>query len=241
MSFHQARNLLRNYRNHHGIQRRDDLDQCPATINTTLRRLELLLRTEDLGKRRMLLLGDDDLLGIAITAIFPSAQLSIVDLDSNLLSQIKQLNVGETIEIRCCDLRLGLPRRFAHRFDLVFTDPPYTLAGQLLFLKRALTALRPVQGASLYLCASRFYLDEANFVKIAEAADRGGLQLKNIYENFNKYNAPPDVQEDLKRAKVKQSKKFLHSTLFHFVVRADRTSPRRIHLPSRNIYDYVAS
>ena len=35
--------------------------------------------------------------------------------------------------------------------DMVFTDPPYTLAGQLLFVHRAMSALRPTAGASLYV------------------------------------------------------------------------------------------
>src|SRR6185503_19387835 len=39
--------------------RRDDLDQCPATVKTTLRRLELLMAMSELNKRRVLLLGDD--------------------------------------------------------------------------------------------------------------------------------------------------------------------------------------
>ena len=54
-----------------------------------------------------------------------------------------------------------------HRPGEVFTDPPYTLAGQLLFVHRAVWALKMELGASLYLVGSTTYLTRAHLEAIA--------------------------------------------------------------------------
>ncbi len=238
ISIDEARRILTECRADHCARRRDELDQCPATIETTLKRLELLMEA-DLEKRRLLLLGDDDLLSVAIAATDPSIGVTVVDLDIDLLSRIRQLTPGARVETVCHDLRLGLPSELSRRFDIVFTDPPYTLAGQLLFLRRGLTALRPLRGSSLYVCGSRFYLNDSKLASIIEAAHRAGLDLKSTHENFNEYAAPPDVREDLRKAPAPRSVEVLHSTLFSFVVRDDSTSPELLPLSCRDIYSYV--
>ena len=234
----QARRVLTACRLGDDAQPDDNLDQCPATVGTTMRRLRLLLANENIKERKLLLLGDDDLLSVAINAAEPSASCTVIDLDVRLLARIERWSQPGCEQLLCHDLRSELPVELQQRFDVVFTDPPYTRAGQLLFLKRAITALRPVRGSSLYLCSSKFYLDDEKVAGIVAAARSGGLQLKSSYENFNRYRAPPDVQADLKRARSRRSTKFFHSTLFHFTLRANLVSPALIPTPSRDIYNY---
>lgn len=238
MPVSQTHRVLKACRADLGEAGRADLDQCPATIGTTLKRSKLLFAAEALKHRRLLLLGDDDLLSVAIAATEPSIELAIVDLDGSLLSHIKQWTQHTSIEVFAHDLRLELPKELYHRFDVVFTDPPYTYAGQLLFLKRAITALRPVPGSSLYSCVSRLYLNDQQVANIVAAAKQGGLQLKNVYENFNKYSAPPDVREDLRKARIGGNRKFFYSALFHFVVGTHSTSAEAVPTPSHDIYKY---
>lgn len=234
----KARRVLTACRLADTAQPDDALDQCPATVNTTLRRLRLLLATENVKKRKLLLLGDDDLLSIAIAAADPSINCTVIDLDVRVLARIKQWSHLASKELLCHDLRSELPDELKQRFDVVFTDPPYTSAGQILFLKRAVAALRLVRGSSLYLCSSRLYLNDEKVAKIMAAARRGGLQLKSSYENFNRYSAPPDVQSDLKEIKVRRTTKFFYSTLFHFTTRTNLTSPALIPTPLGDIYNY---
>jgi predicted methyltransferase len=237
MSIAQASNLLRACRVNRLANIRSELDQCPATATTTLRRLKLLSSRQDLNGR-LLLLGDDDLLSVAIAATNPSTRVTVLDLDSDLLNRIEESSPHSRMEVLRHDLRQGLPSELVGCFDVAFTDPPYTLAGQLLFLKRAVAALRPNRGSSLYLCGSRVYLDDDDLATIIGAAESGGLGLKGVYEDFNKYVAPPDVQDDLRRANPDQDSKFFHSTLFHFVAVDGLTFPESIPTLTSNIYEY---
>jgi predicted methyltransferase len=218
--------------------RRDDIDQCPSTVKTTLRRLALLLATESLKNQSILLLGDDDLLSVAIAATDIPVHITVIDLDSALLARIKHWTQDREIEILHHDLRQELPSSLFSGFDLIFTDPPYTLAGQLLFLKRAVTAMYPARESSLYLCASRFYLKHEQIDQVVQAAQAAGLQLMKVHEDFNEYPATPDVAEDIRRRIGQGCRSFLHSTLFHFKPKGYHLSPKLIPLPPVNIYDY---
>src|SRR5207247_1714692 len=155
-------------------------DQCPATIKTTLARLELLMTIPRLKKRRVLLLGDDDLLSVAIVAAGLSAGVTVVDLDDLLLARIARWVKPSTVELLHHDLRLDLPDTLSHGYDIVFTDPPYTTAGQLLFLRAAVNALRNVRSASLFLCASSLYLAPPQIQMIIEASEKAGLKLIRV-------------------------------------------------------------
>ena len=48
------------------------------------------------------------------------------------------------------DLREPLPAELSGGFDVVVTDPPYTVAGAELFLSRAVAALAPQPGRHMF-------------------------------------------------------------------------------------------
>jgi predicted methyltransferase len=175
------------------------LDQCPATIESVLRRVELVSKVSPkVQQERLLLLGDDDLLSIALSAT-GFEQVTVLDADARLLRVISEAT-SKSVQIFQADLRLGLPRHLVSSFDIVFADPPYTLAGQLLFASCALHSLSKTGPARMFLCGSRLYLD-VNAQTTIESYLRGaGFLVEERLENFNEYLAPADVQRDLSNA-----------------------------------------
>ena len=236
--FKQAYKALLACRSDPAACRRDDIDQCPATIETTLRRLAILLAIDKLEEKHLLLLGDDDLLSVAIAAANIPINLTVVDLDSALLERIKRWTQNCRIELLHYDLRQKLPSNLFSRFDFIFMDPPYTLAGQLLFLKQAIVALRPNSRSSLYLSASRFYLNQEQIDKVIQAARVAGLRLAQIYEDFSEYPPPPDVAEDIRTRTGRNTSEFLRSSMFNFKPQKHCLSPESIILSSSDIYEY---
>jgi len=232
----EAHRILRACRSNPTACRRDDLDQCPATIRTTIRRMELLSTMENLSERRFLLLGDDDLLSVALAAAHLSVHLTVLDLDLALLERIKRW--ASDVHVIHHDLRLGLPPILSCQFDVVFTDPPYTVAGQMLFLRYAIDALCPSTHASLYLCASRAYLSFYQIAQIVEKAKQAGLRLVAIHEDFNEYRSPPDVVMDLKRRTARNCIAFLRSSLLHFKPSTAFLCSRSVPLLPDDIYSY---
>ena len=221
------------------VTRRDDLDQCPATIGTTLRRLALLMDVVNLEGRRLLLLGDDDLLSVAVSATQLSTHVTVLDLDQSLLAYIARWTSQEVVELVHHDLRMYLPKSLAAGYDVVFTDPPYTEAGQFLFLRSAMTALRPVAGSSVFVCASRLYLKPRDIQRIITITAHAGLQLSEIKEDFNRYKAPPNMLEDLGRSAHSQSGSYFYSSLVHFVLGSASCSPESLPFRPNQIYQYA--
>lgn len=125
------------------------LDQAPCTAETALLRAALMLETGGLEGKRVLLLGDDDSVSIAIGLVGnalkrPDLTRGIVALDSDQrwLDYIRGAARDEGIALETVnhDLRQPLPEAMRGAFDTVETDPPYTLEGARLFLTRAAQA-----------------------------------------------------------------------------------------------------
>lgn len=234
-----ARLALHSHKRRFSLRRRDDLDQCPATTETVLRRLAVLLQSGLPSGAKVLLLGDDDLLSIAIAGSAVPFQLTLVDADSELLDSIKaNLAAGQTVEVLHLDLRDQLPISLTCKFDAVFTDPPYTLAGELLFLHRAMLALASAGTPSVYLCGSRLYLTPREAQRIHAFARAGGLLLSASYEDLNVYAPPPDVRVDIKNHVPQWKDGLLRSSLWHLVRRRALGVPALPREALADIYEY---
>lgn len=216
---------------------RADLDQAPATAATVLKRLRLLAARQELQRgSSILLLGDDDLLSIAIAAAFPTVHVAVADADALLLDTISASRFGHRIMARRADFRRNLPVSLTARFDVVVTDPPYTVAGQMVFLTRTMEALRHTGRRGVYLCASRMYLSPLALGRVASFARRSGLALRQIHENFNAYPAPPSVLADL-RTSTTRARQF-HSALLRFEASGVLRLPRLAERVVDAMYDY---
>ncbi len=126
------------------------LDQAPCAPETAVLRALLMLQNGALEGKRVLMLGDDDSVSLAVGLVAKSLgradltrRLSVIDVDGRWLSFLKDAGAAEGIAIETVqhDLRQPLPEGLAHAFDTVETDPPYTLDGARLFLTRAGEAL----------------------------------------------------------------------------------------------------
>lgn len=121
------------------------LDQSRADYNTVIRRTLYLLSKGDLEGRKIIFLGDDDAISIAVGLTNLTDEITVVDIDDRVLEflekQAEQLDIKNFRTVKH-DLRIPCPNDLLNRFDVVVTDPPYTDQGLRLFLKRAGQVLR---------------------------------------------------------------------------------------------------
>ena len=173
---------------------RIELDQTHCTVETKIHRVLRLAQAGALDGRRVLLLGDDDLIAIAIArfaALTGTAaglrRLAVVDTDPAVLDWIggRTAGTGVAVELVEHDLREPLPAALTAAFDVVCTDPPYTVPGAELFLSRAVAALeqRPGQHVFFSFGARRPAETLATQRLIADL----GLVLRSLTPNFNSY------------------------------------------------------
>jgi N4-bis(aminopropyl)spermidine synthase len=165
------------------------LDHVPATPETMARRALYLAAEYDLAGASVLCLGDHDLTSLAVAAAEPGAELTVVDVDEPILDHVTDSagRLGLALTAAWADLRLALPSSLVGTADLVFTDPPYTIEGIRLFLRRALEALRPTGHERLAFC---FGTGERHLVKALEVQSLLGdlrLALEAMLPGFNRY------------------------------------------------------
>ncbi len=171
-----------------------ELDQTHCTVDTKVGRVLRLQRARALAGQRIVLLGDDDLVSVAVAHYAaltgsPAAvrRLAVVDADPDILAWIDQqvAGTGTTVETVHHDLRRPLPASLAGGFDVVLTDPPYTVPGARLFLSRAVSALVPEPGRHVFFSFGARRPDETLLVQQAMA--EMGLLVRSLTPGFNEY------------------------------------------------------
>jgi hypothetical protein len=171
-----------------------ELDQTHCTVDTKLARVLRVHQARALAGQRILLLGDDDLISVAIArfaAMTGSAaairRLVAVDTDADVLRWIDEqvAGTGTAVETVEHDLRQPLPPSLTGAFDVVLTDPPYTVAGAELFLSRAVTALAPQPGCHVFFSFGARRPDET--VAVQHAMAEMGLAVRSLAPGFNEY------------------------------------------------------
>jgi hypothetical protein len=180
---------------------RVELDQAHCTPETAVRRALLLAEEGALEGGRVLLLGDDDLLSVAISSVAHHlglagpAHLVVLDVDPELVAFLESCHTldsaspatagGTVFEARVHDLRDPLPADLVGEFEAVVTDPPYTAAGIALFGSRAASALVPAAGGQLFVS---FGSTRPDVISSAQADLLAmGFGIRSLTPDFNDY------------------------------------------------------
>lgn len=171
-----------------------DLDQTHCTPDTKLRRVLRMHEAGALAGQRVIVLGDDDLVSVALAAfaahVGPAAaprRLAVVECDPDLVRYLgdQLAELGIAAEIVTHDLREPLPESLLRGFDVACTDPPYTVAGAELFLSRAVSALAPGAGSHVFFSFGARRPEETLHTQRLMAGM--GLALRSLVPGFNSY------------------------------------------------------
>lgn len=171
-----------------------ELDQTHCTVDTKLRRVLRMHEAGALAGQRVIVLGDDDLLSLAIAAVaaLPAAaarprRLTVVDCDPDLLGYLgAQAAASEVmVELVDHDLREPLPAGLLGAFDTACTDPPYTPAGAELFLSRAVAALAGGTGRHVFFSFGARRPEET--LRTQRLIADLGLTVRSLVPGFNRY------------------------------------------------------
>jgi hypothetical protein len=163
------------------------LDQVYATLETTARRARFLIERGDV-QRGLCLLGDDDLLSLALFYAGVTRQVTVVEVDPDLVRLYRERAEKEGMELRVVerDLREPLPKELGERFGAVFTDPPYAKEGFSLFISRAIEASREDAVVSVCFGASRRAYERG--LEKQRLITDAGLLILEVIPDFNAYD-----------------------------------------------------
>jgi N4-bis(aminopropyl)spermidine synthase len=168
-----------------------ELDQTHCTVDTKIRRVLRMHEAGALAGQRVIVLGDDDLISLAIAALPAAAaaprRLAVVDCDPDLLGYLGERAAAGRVPVELVehDLRQPLPAGLLGAFDVACTDPPYTAAGAELFLSRAVAALAGGAGRHVFFSFGARRPDET--LRTQRLIADLGLTMRSLVPGFNSY------------------------------------------------------
>ncbi|MCP2236104.1 bis-aminopropyl spermidine synthase family protein [Prauserella halophila] len=163
------------------------LDHVQATADTVVRRARWLDEHYDLRSTRLTFLGDHDLTALAVRALRPEADLTVIDVDDRILDYVDRQS-SRTIRTVHADLRFGLPLSVMGKADIVFSDPPYTPEGMALFATRGLECLDDPPAGRLVLAYGYSPRHPALGHRTQRALVGLGLAFESIVPGFHRYS-----------------------------------------------------
>jgi hypothetical protein len=170
------------------------LDQAPCMPDTAMRRALLMLQNGALEGKRVLLLGDDDSVSIAIGLVGRALRqgdltrgITVVDADERRLAFLRDIAAREQLALDVVhhDLRRALPAGLLRSFDTIETDPPYTLEGARLFLARGCEALAPEADGHCFFSFTHW--PASQMLELQKVFTELGLAVRAVWPNFNRY------------------------------------------------------
>jgi len=162
-----------------------ELDQYFITRETCLKRA-LLVNPEDYNHKRIIILGDMDLVSLAIGILSKPKDLAVIDLDKRV-PEIA-LNMKFDQEIRSVrfinqDIRIRMIAILKNQFDYIFIEPPMTKEGLEVGLSRAVQCAKKNEPSKIFIS-----FDTANKQQlIDEYAEKMSLTIESVKKSFNEY------------------------------------------------------
>ncbi len=163
-------------------------DQGYVTPENTFARVALADDRGDLRGKRVCVLGDDDLMSIALALTGLPAKVTILEIDERLVNFIKEVSdeYNLNIDARVHDLRQPLPEDVVGAYDTFFTDPPETVEAIKAFVGRGVATLKGPRCAGYFGVTRReSSLDKWRRIQI-ELLNMG-LVITDLLHNFNEY------------------------------------------------------
>jgi len=165
-----------------------DFDQGYVTPETTFARIMLADTRGDLRGKSIIVLGDDDLVGIALGLTGLARRVVVLELDERLINFEREIasKYGLSVDVMAHDLRKPLPQEMLGNFDVFFCDPPETVEAFDAFVGRGIIALKG-EGGSGYFGITHA---ESSFCKWRVLEMRllqRGLVITDIIQDFNVY------------------------------------------------------
>jgi len=172
-------------------------DQGVIDNESAISRFLYMLSRGDLYKKKIIILGDDDLMGILFSLSGIVDEITVLEIDERLVNYInsvkKEKNL-KNIEVYTYDARDPLEDIFKNKFDTFFTDPVETVEGLLIFVSRMVEALKGDR-CSGYFGLSSIESNIDKWFRIQKSLNEMNLVITDIRRNFSYYKLNDNIIE----------------------------------------------
>ena len=162
-------------------------DQLMITPEAIGHKLDVMNRRGDLLNRDILCIGDDDLFSVACALTGLPKSITVVDVDTEILSFLTSVSSKLPVPIHTVELNLTtpLPERYHNACDVFITEPPETTKATVLFVTQGLSALR--EGGVFYLGMTEVTMNTQSRYHVEKALLESGAVFTDIIHNNEEY------------------------------------------------------
>lgn len=168
---------------------REDYDQGFMRWEDTLKRAVFIYERGDLEDKRVFILGDDDLLTLALALMNLAEHITVVEIDKRIVDFIKETakKLGcKEIEVLQYNVVNELPSSLKGNYDTFVTDPVETWKGIKFFLGRCIQSLKG-RGCSGYFGLTHLEASSGKWYEIEKFLLNCNLVITDIWRDFSFY------------------------------------------------------
>jgi len=170
-------------------------DQLQLTVLSVGRKVNLLNFKGDIKGKKIVCIGDDDMMGIALVLTGLPKEVLVLDIDDELIKYENDIfkKITKKVKARAykCDFLERIPVQFRTKYDVFITEPPDTIIGNTLFFSRGLETLK-TKGVG-YLGVSLNDLNEKEYFQIEKNILEMGVLITDILKRFEVYNIGTEI------------------------------------------------
>ncbi len=165
-----------------------DFDQAFVTPECTVSRVLFADRKGDIYNKKILVMGDDDLIGLALGLWGTAKEVRVIEVDERIVefTNKRAKEWGLNVKAEIFDLRQPLPDDMFGKYDVFFTDPPETVPAIKAFVHRGIAALKEPGSAGYF----GFTLRDSSLNRwhiLQTFLLEQGAVITDIIYNFNEY------------------------------------------------------
>ena len=165
-----------------------EYDQGFISPEGVIKRAAFIYERGDLWDNKIFIVGDDDLLSIALALTQLPKEIQVCDIDERIINFINEIAQKENLPIKAeiLDVQDPLPKKFEKKFDIFVTDPVETIPGFTLFISRGVSSLKGVGGVG-YFGLTTLEASRKKWYEIEERLLKMGFVITDIRRRFNIY------------------------------------------------------
>ncbi len=166
-----------------------DFDQGFVRPRDTIARLAFIYERGDLEGQEIFILGDDDLLSVAIGLTGMAKRVRVVEIDDRITTFIRNFckEYGiKNIDVREYNVLEEIPEEDRRKYDVFVTDPVETKKGLKLFVGRCIEALKG-EGSAGYIGLTHREASLKKWYDFQEFLIEAGFVITDILRDFSIY------------------------------------------------------
>lgn len=173
-------------------------DQRPITYETTINRVMYMTNRMDIVGKDVVMLGDDDLTGIALGLFGVAKSVVVLDIDKRIVEYTNEVakKFNLNIEAIVFDASKDIPKELKNRFDTLLVDPTPEPIPFGIFLNTAIKLCR--SSATIY---TSIYSSAMDFnYEMQKVIEKRYLHITDMLPNWTDYKSIYNLyrQSDLK-------------------------------------------